>query len=122
MHSIGADIEEVTRFSRLLHVKPQLLQKIFTPYEWEYSKSKYQSQTLAGIWCAKESVVKAMSELNIVLNMQDVCIAHKQNGVPFVEKITNMNDINEFDIKISISHTKNYATAVCLIIITKQNH
>jgi holo-[acyl-carrier protein] synthase len=119
MHNIGTDIEEVARFSRLLHVKPQLLQKIFTPYEWEYSKTKYQSQTLAGIWCAKESVVKAMSGLNIVLNVQDVFIAHKDNGVPFVEKITNLNDIDGFDIKISISHTKNYATAVCLVFLTK---
>lgn len=119
MHNIGTDIEEVLRFKRLLNLKPQLLQKIFTPYEWEYAKNKHTAQTLSGIWCAKESVIKAMSGLNIVLNIQDVYIGHKNNGIPFVEKITNLNDIDDFDIKISISHTKNYATAVCLIFLKK---
>lgn len=119
MHNIGTDIEEVSRFKRLFNVKPQLLQKIFTPYEWEYAKTKHAAQTLAGIWCAKESVVKAMSGLNETINIQDVYIAHKINGLPYVEKINNRNDIEGFDIKVSISHTKNYATAVCLIFLKK---
>lgn len=114
MHNIGIDIEEVARFNHLLNVKPYLLQKIFTPYEWEYAKTKYQAQTLAGIWCAKESVVKAMSGFNEILNIQDVYIAHKNNGLPFVEKIKQVK-IEDLDIKISISHTKSYATAVCLV-------
>ena len=119
MHNIGTDIEEVLRFKRLLNLKTQLLQKIFTPYEWEYAKTKHATQTLAGIWCAKESVVKAMSGLNETINIQDVHIAHKINGTPFVKKIKNINDIENFDIKLSISHTKNYATANCFIFMKK---
>lgn len=119
MYSIGTDIEDVERFKRLLVVKPQFLKKIFTPYELEYAKNKLTAQTLAGMWCAKESVVKAMSGLNETISMQDVYIAHKVNGTPYVERIKDRNNIEGFDIKISISHTKKYATAVCLIFLKK---
>ena len=60
-----------------------------------------------------------MSGFNETINIQDIYISHKINGAPFVEKITNLNNIDDFGIKLSISHTKNYATAVCLILLKK---
>ena len=114
MISVGNDIEEVSRFKRLLEIKPQLLQKIFSQYEWEYSLSKNQAQTLAGIWCAKEAVVKAVFRYRI-LDIRDVLIKHHQSGAPYVFHIQKFEVFKNFEFSISISHTKNYASAVCIV-------
>ena len=114
MISVGNDIEEVSRFKRLLEIKPQLLQKIFSQYEWEYSSSKNQAQTLAGIWCAKEAVVKALFRYEI-LDIRNVLIKHHHSGAPYVDNIENFNLFKNFEFSISISHTKNYASAVCIV-------
>ena len=114
MLSIGVDIEEVSRFKRLLDSKPQILQKIFTQYEWKYAQTKHQAQTLAGLWCAKEAVVKALVNY-VALDIRDVHINHYSNGAPFVCTILNFEIAESYDISLSVSHTKNYATATCVI-------
>lgn len=112
--SIGIDIEEVVRFQRLINSKPKLLLKMFSTYEWEYASKKQIAQTLAGIWCAKEAVVKALSQNGFSVSIQNIEIKHNADGVPYVSEIHKLNfDLNK--IKISISHTKNFATAVCLV-------
>lgn len=114
MISVGNDIEEVSRFKHLLEIKPQLLQKIFSQYEWEYSLSKNQAQTLAGIWCAKEAVVKALFRYEII-DVRDVEIQHHKSGAPYVFDIQQFEMFADFEFSISISHTKNYASAVCMV-------
>ena len=114
MISVGNDIEKVERFLHLLRSRPDLLKKIFTEYEWDYSSKKNQARTLAGIWCAKEAVVKALS-YKIVVDIRDVEIKHHKNGVPFVYSINGVTYLNKLRIQVSISHCKNYATAVCII-------
>lgn len=114
MISVGNDIEEVSRFKHLIDFKPNLLQKIFSQYEWNYSLSKNQAQTLAGIWCAKEAVVKAMSTI-AKLDIRDVEVKHLSTGAPYIQQILNFDSFDDFELSVSISHTKNYATAVCAI-------
>ena len=113
MNEVGIDIEEVNRFKRLLIIKPELVKKIFTQYEWEYASQKNTAQSLAGIWCAKEAVVKALSALNLDIAITDVFIGHRKNGVPIVLKINNVN-IDSQKIKLSISHTKVNAIAIAI--------
>ena len=114
MISVGIDIEEISRFKRLLDSKPQLLQRLFTQYEWQYALSKNPSQTLAGIWCAKEATLKAFS-FYITLEIRDVHIRHQSTGSPYVYAIYNCIEIENYQISLSISHSKNYATSVCMI-------
>lgn len=114
MISVGNDIEEVDRFSNLLTSKPDLLRKIFSEYEWNYSGKKNQAQTLAGIWCAKEAVVKALS-YKMVIDVRDVEIQHHQNGAPYVCYIDGLTYLNKLEIHVSISHCKRFATGVCVI-------
>ena len=85
---------------------------MFNKSEWYYAKDKANpSQTLAGIWCAKEAVVKALYSMEQVI-IKDVIISHKSNGQPYA-KIKNVNFKKE-SIKISISHTQDYATAIAI--------
>lgn len=116
MISVGNDIEEVSRFSNLLTSKPDLLKKIFTDYEWNYSVKKHQARTLAGIWCAKEAVVKAVT-CGTKIDIRDVHIGHHLNGAPYVASIKGVSHINKLQIKISISHTKLFASAICVYTI-----
>jgi len=115
MNQVGVDIEEVQRFKSLLSNKPGLLKKIFTEYEWDYAVKKNSAQTLTGIWCAKESVVKALYAMGFSVLIRDVYINHKNNGVPQVQFIKGLDNFNLNSISISISHTLNYAVAICTI-------
>lgn len=114
---VGTDIESVKRFKDLVDTKSELLKKIFFSNEYNYAinKSSFE-QSLTGIWCAKEAVVKSFSPI-ISLNVKDVEIICKNNTAPKVlikkNKILELN----FDITISISHNKEYATAVAVLTI-----
>lgn len=110
---IGIDIESISRFENLFINKKRLLEKMFNQYEWEYAMAKPNpSQTLTGIWCAKEAVVKALYPLRQVF-IKDITIRHKDTGEPYVE--LNSEDGESRSIHISISHAKDYATAVAFI-------
>jgi len=113
MEGVGIDIIEISRFRQLLDKKPSLLRRLFTEYEWNYADQKQKAQTLAGLWCAKEAVLKAMSLYISDLNITDVCLAHHPNGAPYVFSIKN-RDISQFDMSISISHSSLTATVVCI--------
>ena len=108
---IGIDIESISRFKNLFVKKNKLLQKMFNPSEWNYALTKANPpQTLTGIWCAKEAVVKAVYPLEQIF-IKDITINYKTSGQPF-STITNL-DIKS--IHISISHSRDYATAVALL-------
>ncbi|MFT7251313.1 MAG: holo-[acyl-carrier protein] synthase [Flavobacterium sp.] len=110
---IGIDIENVSRFKNLFINKNKLLKKMFNESEWNYAIAKANPpQTLTGIWCAKEAVVKALYPNHQVF-IKNITIKHKNTGLPFVE--INCKEVNSKLINISISHAKDYATAVALI-------
>lgn len=109
----GLDIEEVQRVQRLLNERPDLLRKIFTEYEWRYAKGKKTAQTLTGIWCAKEAVVKAFSSITR-LDIRDIIIRHDLKGAPYCAKIQDFEFESKYKIVLSISHTKTYAVASCI--------
>lgn len=114
MFNIGVDIEKVARFEHLINKKPSLLKKIFTVYEWEYASKKNAAQTLAGIWCAKEAVIKALP-YNPNLSIHSIHINHDSHGEPFVDNSSEF-ELGELKIKISISHTNENAVAMCIIL------
>lgn len=105
---IGVDIESVKRFERLRTHKSELLKKLFSSAEYGYAfKQNNPAQTLTGIWCAKEAVVKALSNVAL-LDLRDVQIMHLDSGAPFVRGLLG------YHINISISHTAQYATATAI--------
>ncbi|WP_051209660.1 holo-ACP synthase [Gelidibacter mesophilus] len=110
---IGIDIESIARFEKLYSNKKRLLEKMFNKYEWEYALTKPNpSQTLTGIWCAKEAVLKAIYPSEEIF-IKDITIKHKKSGEPYV--FLNFKQRESKVIHISIAHAKEYATAVALI-------
>lgn len=110
---IGIDIESVSRFENLFLNKKRLLERMFNTYEWDYALTKANpSQTLTGIWCAKEAVLKALYA-DEPLFIKDITIKHKNTGEPYV--LVNSKIVKSTSIRISISHTKDYAAAVAIL-------
>lgn len=113
----GTDIESIERFKKIIDFKSKLLKSIFFENEINYALNKVNSsQSFAGIWCAKESVVKSFSEI-IQIAITDVEIVCSKGCAPSVIvhnlKVKKIN----YDISISISHTKEFATAIAVLLI-----
>lgn len=87
----------------------------FSIYEWEYANKKVKTaETLTGLWCAKEAVVKALSEIKR-LQITDIEIRHNLNGMPFVYSIGKQKFNEKYIVNISISHSREYATAMAVV-------
>lgn len=114
--SIGTDIEENSRFAdKTPENSAAFLEKIYTPSELEYCFSSKQPQNhLCARFCAKEAVVKALSEFGIKdVYYSDVEILKSESGAPYA-KIEKYPDIK---IKLSISHCKKYSTATAIALL-----
>ena len=113
--SIGCDIEEISRFkTKSLEKDFEFLNRVYTKKELKYSfKSRNHAQHLCARYCAKEAVVKALSDFKINdVYYSDIEILNENNGMPYVE----LNKYPNLKVKISLSHCKTYAVATALII------
>ncbi len=113
--SIGCDIEDILRFkNKTLENDMDFLNRVFTQKELDYSfKSKNFAQHLCARFCAKEAVIKALSDFKITdVYYSDIEITNKENGAP----VAKIEKYPEIKIKISLSHCKTYAIANVLLI------
>lgn len=111
--AVGTDIEEIERFNnKTLEQDEKFLRKIFTSAELEYCfKDKQSASHLCVRFCAKEAVVKALSQFGISdVYYSDIEILNNENSSPYciIDKYPNIN------VKVSLSHSKLYATATVL--------
>ena len=96
---LGCDIVKVSRFKNNLS---KLANKILSESEIvEFNKATNKIQYIAGRWAAKEAIFKATGH-------RKMTILNSTTGSPYV--------VNNSNIKISISHEKEYAIAVALLI------
>ena len=101
------------------------LKRIFTDKEIEYSMNKrFYFEHLAARFAAKEAVFKAFGEGFSSANFKDIEIINDENGKPNVvltgamEQLGNRKNVES--IAVSMSHTKNYAQAMA-ILVSKDN-
>lgn len=113
MFKIGVDIEDIKRFEKYVHdIGDEFLKLIFTQKELEYCFSyKNPARHLAARFCAKEALVKAVSDLNLKLDYCEIEILNKPNGAPFYVLDENKN----LNTSLSLSHDKTKAMAVALV-------
>ena len=111
--AIGTDIEEIERFAnKTIEHDEKFLRKIFTSSEIEYCfKDKQSASHLCVRYCAKEAVVKALSQFKISnVYYSDIEILNNENGLPYC----NIKKYPNIKVKVSLSHSKTYATATVL--------
>ncbi len=121
--AIGTDIVEVNRVkSAIEKSKEKFLRRIFTDNELTYSfKKNFPDMHLAARFAAKEAVFKAFGDGVVKgADWKDIEIQNDKNGKPVVilsggvERLRLKRKIKE--VIISLSHTRNYATATAILI------
>lgn len=103
---VGIDLVYIPRFKAMQEQEPQMTQRMFTSKELSTHTT---IKNLAGIYAAKEAIMKAISPET--LSLHDVEIGHTVNGKPTV--ICKILE-KKFHFNLSISHDGEYAVAICI--------
>jgi holo-[acyl-carrier protein] synthase len=115
---IGNDIIEISRIQRIIdRFGYKFLDKIFTKEEQRYClKHRDSTRHFAGRFAAKEAIVKALGTgFQHGISWLDIEIRNTADGKPFVTLSPKLqNEWNHLHILVSISHSREYATAVAL--------
>ena len=118
---IGNDIIEIERIEKAIS-KEGFKNKIYTQRELEnIEKRGNRTETYAGIFSAKEAISKAIGTGVREFSLIDLEILNDDLGKPYVvvsEKLDKIlkNKKESYQIEISISHSKKYATAMAIIL------
>jgi len=117
---IGIDLIEIDRIEKSIKkFGDHFINKIFTELEKEYSNSKGSPyQHYAARFAAKEAIAKSLATSdNKGFNWQDIEVYNEQNGFPRVRLFGKVKEIlgDNKELKISISHSDNYATCVAIV-------
>lgn len=117
---IGNDIIEIERIEKAIS-KEGFKNKVYTQRELEnIEKRGDRVETYAGIFSAKEAISKAIGTGVREFSLTDLEILNDDLGKPYVivsEKLDKIiKDKKEnYQIEISISHSKKYAIAMVII-------
>ena len=117
---IGNDIIEIERIEKAI-LKEGFKNKVYTERELEnIEKRGNRTETYAGIFSAKEAISKAIGTGVREFSLTDLEILNDDLGKPYVvvsEKLDKIlkNKKESYQIEISISHSKKYATAMAII-------
>ena len=117
---IGNDIIEIERIEKAIS-KEGFKNKIYTQRELKnIEKRGNRTETYAGIFSAKEAISKAIGTGVREFSLIDLEILNDDLGKPYVVVSEKLDKIlktkkEDYQIEISISHSKKYATAMAII-------
>ena len=118
---IGNDIIEIERIEKAIS-KEGFKNKVYTQKELENIKKRGDRvETYAGIFSAKEAISKAIGTGVREFSLTDLEILNDDLGKPYVAVSEKLDKIikdkkEDYQIEISISHSKKYATAIAVIV------
>ena len=116
---VGTDIIEIDRVSRAIQ-NEHFIKKNFTDEEIKYCENRKinKAASYAVRFAGKEAFFKAIGT-GIIFSLKSVEIINDDLGCPHIhlhdKAIEFVNQLNAKNFHISLSHSKNYATAVCVI-------
>jgi holo-[acyl-carrier protein] synthase len=112
--SIGIDCEDISRFSRIVD-NPRLMNKIFSKEEITYCMKKANPpQHFAARFAGKEAVIKALNNFGKQITLDRIEILNSGSGTPVVNLVGD--DLDIFNVMLSLSHSQKTAVASALII------
>ena len=122
---IGIDILEVERIQKQLErSKPRFCEMVYTRNELEYclkkANSRVQAQCLAGRFSAKEAFLKALGTgLRDGIGWKDIEVMPNSQGQPTMvlkdQALRILQTLGITSWHVSISHTRQWATAVVVL-------
>ena len=113
---IGTDIIEIQRVRESAE-REVFLRGVYTERELKYySEHGSRAETLAGMFCAKEAVAKALGTGFKGFRPTDVEILHDSSGAPHATLLGCAKELfPDAELEISISHCNDYATAAAIL-------
>jgi len=116
---IGLDLCDVSRFADK-GVCERFSRRWFSECEREYVKGRgCFTQTVAGIFAAKEAVLKAFGLPLFAVPMNEISVEHDEDGAPYIRLSGKALEVSRVrgspDIYISITHEAGIAAAVCVL-------
>lgn len=123
----GTDIIEINRIKEAIETLGEKFKnRVYTPEEIEYCESKKEQkyQHYAARFAAKEAAFKSISELLIKqeeMTWKSIEVKKEKSQKPFIQ-LHHLNLIKNIDIQIdlSMSHCKEYATAVSTVTVNEE--
>ena len=118
---IGNDIIEIERIEKAIS-KEGFKNKVYTQRELEnIEKRGNRTETYAGIFSAKEAISKAIGTGVREFSLTDLEILNDDLGKPYVVVSEKLDKIikskkEDYQIEISISHSKKYVIAMAIIL------
>ncbi|ATV06988.1 holo-ACP synthase [Fusobacterium vincentii] len=118
---IGNDIIEIERIEKAIS-KESFKNKVYTQRELEnIEKRGDRVETYAGIFSAKEAISKAIGTGVREFSLTDLEILNDDLGKPYVVVSEKLDKIikskkEDYQIEISISHSKKYVIAIAIIL------
>ena len=113
IRGVGLDLCAVDRMRG--HLEDRFLDRYFTAREADYIRSRgaQAAQSMAGIWAAKEAVLKALGT-GIAFPLQEVEIDHTANGQPTVLLHGKAEEAASGSFLLSITHEAGMAAATAI--------
>ena len=113
--NIGVDIIKSDRFNELIN-NDVFLTKYFTKKEINYIKSRDNNlMTIAGIYAAKEALLKSLKKGINNYSLIDIEINHDENNAPYINLYNDIKyDYKNKKFDVSISHDGNYVIATVI--------
>ena len=118
---IGNDIIEIERIEKAIS-KEGFKNKVYTQRELKNIKKRGDRvETYAGIFSAKEAISKAIGTGVREFSLTDLEILNDDLGKPYVVVSEKLDKIikskkEDYQIEISISHSKKYVIAMAIIL------
>jgi holo-[acyl-carrier protein] synthase len=116
---IGTDIIEIERIEKIINGTGGFIEKYFTANEIEYFKQKgLKGNVIAGNFAAKEAISKAIGTGFRKFGLKDIEVLRDELGKPIVNlsnRIYELLDLEQVNIHVSISHSKDNAIAYALM-------
>lgn len=107
---MGIDLIRISKVEKILeHHGEKFLKKVFTEVEIKYIEEKhFMPQTVAGIYAAKEAMLKELGTGIGEYSLKEVEVFHNEKGRPYGKAGDKLFDI-------SISHEGDYGVAVATL-------
>ena len=119
---LGLDLVEIGRIAKACE-KPHFRARIFTPAE-NARIDERGAQTAAGIFAAKEAVVKALGTGFRTFMPSDIAVLREESGRPYVVLYNGAKALAEergiTHIHVSITDTQEYAQAFAVAEVRKE--
>ena len=116
MNYIGVDIVTISRFNDPALQKQSFLDRCFTPAEQTYCLSKIDpAPHFAARFAAKEAVIKALSGMDLYLDINKIEITNNKIGRPYITFLTDNKTIISLKADLSLSHSETDAIAFVIL-------